>query len=321
VLRYVKQYADALLTKIGGGLTRRKARWRTCWTIRPNQTGVCMRSITLTVLRKARAIGWIGALLLLLPWPSQSIEQGADLASAFMQVVDKRLDVPPDEVRRYADLMSSQFLQAGLTALLPQYVVVVDRNPNVQALLIFWKDADGAARLIGAAPVSTGRIGEFDHFETPTGVFDHSIDNLDFRAEGTKNELGICGYGAKGMRVYDFGWQQAYKGWGDRGLGMMRLQMHATDPDILEARLGSVQSKGCIRIPATVNHFIDHYGLLDAGYEEAMLSGTTFWMLAADRTPTPWSGRYLIVVDTHRDERPFWSPAPVLPRVKPAVRK
>jgi hypothetical protein len=275
---------------------------------------------TLTVLRKMCATGWIGALLLL-PWHSQAIEQPADLASAFARMVDKRLDVPPDEVRRYADLMDSQLLQTGRTALLPQYVVVVDRNPNVQALLIFRKGADGTAQLIGAAPVSTGRTGEFDHFETPIGVFDHSVDNLDFRAEGTKNELGICGYGAKGMRVYDFGWQQAYKGWGDHGLGTMRLQMHATGPDILEARLGSVQSKGCIRIPATVNHFVDHYGLLDADYEDAMLAGKTFWMLAADRTPTPWSGRYLIVVDTQRGERPAWSPAPVLPRIRPVPAK
>lgn len=279
-----------------------------------------MWPITLTVLRKVCTTGWIGTLLLL-PWPSQAIEQAADLAGAFTQSVDKRLDIPMDEARRYADLMDSQFVQAGLTTLLPQYVVVVDRNPNVQALLIFWKGADGAAQLIGASPVSTGRIGEFDHFETPTGVFDHSTSNLDFRAEGTKNELGICGYGAKGMRVYDFGWQQAYKGWGDHELGTMRLQMHATDPDILEARLGSVQSKGCIRIPAAVNYFIDHYGLLDADYEEAMLTGKTFWMLAADRTPTPWSGRYLLIVDTHREERPSWSQAPVLPRAKPAIRK
>ncbi len=279
-----------------------------------------MMPIALTVLRRVCATGWLGALLLL-PLHSQAIEQPADLASSFTQMIDKRLDVPPDEVRRYADLMNSQFFRADLTTLLPQYVVVVDRNPNVQALLIFWKGADGAAQLIGAAPVSTGRLGEFDHFETPAGVFDHSVDNLDFRAEGTKNELGICGYGAKGMRVYDFGWQQAYKGWGDHGLGTMRLQMHATDPDLLEARLGSVQSKGCIRIPATVNHFIDHYGLLDADYEDAMLAGKTFWMLAADRTPTPWSGRYLIVVDTRREERPSWSPAPVLPRSRPASVK
>jgi hypothetical protein len=39
----------------------------------------------------------------------------------------------------------------------------------------------------------------------PLGVFEHSLDNPDFRAEGTRNEFGICGCGRKVVRVYDFG--------------------------------------------------------------------------------------------------------------------
>jgi len=112
------------------------------------------------------------------------------------------------------------------------------------------------------------------------------------------------------MRIYDFGWLNAPKGWGDRAESVMRLQMHATDPDFLERRLGSAQSKGCIRVPATFDKFIDHYGILDADYERAAAAGRRFFVLATTREPTPWSGQYLVVVDTKRDQRPSWSPSP-----------
>ena len=56
------------------------------------------------------------------------------------------------------------------------------------------------------------------------------------RARGTS--LGIRGYGVKGMRVFDFGWVTGERTWGDGGLSPMRLQLHSTDPDVLEPRLG-----------------------------------------------------------------------------------
>jgi hypothetical protein len=80
--------------------------------------------------------------------------------------------------------------------------------------------------------------------------------------------------------------------------------MHATDPALLEKKLGTPQSKGCIRIPATLNTFIDHYGILDGDYEKAMTEGMTFWVLSKTREATPWSGRFLVVVDTGRSKRP-----------------
>ena len=160
--------------------------------------------------------------------------------------------------------------------------------------------------------MSTGNPGQFEHFVTPKGVFDHIVENQDFRAEGTRNEFGILGYGNKGMRIYDLGWVQAPKGWGDGAASIMRLQMHATDPDLLEPRLGSVQSKGCIRIPATLNTFIDHYGILDANYEREMASGRKFFAILPTREPTPWSGRYVVVVDSELEQRPAWSPVPHL---------
>ena len=115
----------------------------------------------------------------------------------------------------------------------------------------------------------------------------------------------IRGYGAKGMRVFDFGWVVAARGWAP-GEQAMRLQMHATDPDRLEPRLGRRESKGCIRIPATLNRLIDHHGLLDADYEAAP-PGRPLWVLKPDRDPTPWSGRWLVVVDSGRSARPDWA--------------
>ena len=53
------------------------------------------------------------------------------------------------------------------------------------------------------------------------------------------------------------------KGGANGAMSVMRLQMHATDPDHLEQRLGTAQSKGCIRIPASLNEFIDRHGVLD----------------------------------------------------------
>jgi hypothetical protein len=232
------------------------------------------------------------------------------LSQTYQEQVDRRLTPPPEEVQRYGALALDMLSASGLAPIPAQYVAVVDRNRFVQAVFIYWVASDAAPVLIGASPVSTGRVGQFDHFETPIGVFEHTPKNPDFRAEGTKNKLGIRGYGSKDMRVFDFGWQLALRGWGDGETSEMRLQMHATDPDLLEKRLGSVQSKGCIRIPATLDRWLDHFGVLDAEYESSTAPGPRLWVLSPDREPVPEAGRYLIVVDTARSARPDWSPAP-----------
>jgi hypothetical protein len=158
--------------------------------------------------------------------------------------------------------------------------------------------------------VSTGLPGRYEHFTTPLGVFDHSMANPDFRAEGTKNKQGFRGYGRKGMRVYDFGWVEAPRGWGSGAMGKLRLQMHATDPELAAPKLGTAQSEGCIRIPATLNTFIDRHGLLDEDYDRQSESGIHLWVLRSDRIPVSAPGRYLIVVDSNLQQRPKWSPLP-----------
>ncbi len=65
-----------------------------------------------------------------------------------------------------------------------------------------------------------------------------------------------------------------------------------------------------MRIPASLNVFLDHYGILDAEYEALAESGQSLWVLHSDRQVTPWAGRYIVVVDSERKTRPSWSPAP-----------
>ena len=239
------------------------------------------------------------------------------LAAEFLRDVTPRLLMPPDETTAYAAHLQKALDAAQVTLAVPQFIVLVDRSPNVQAALLYWGSAGQGWGLVGAAPVSTGLPGRYEHFLTPLGVFDHSMENPDFRAEGTKNKLGFRGYGIKGRRIYDFGWVESPRGWGNGAMGKLRLQMHSTDPVLAEPRLGTAQSEGCVRIPAMLNEFIDRHGLLDEDYARALAEGDHLWVLRKDRTPTPSPGRYLVVVDTGRQERPAWAPLPVANQAKP----
>lgn len=185
----------------------------------------------------------------------------------------------------------------------PQLLVVVDRNPRVQGLAVVMAAPDSDWKVVGAARVSTGSTGRFDHYVTPRGVFHVTDAILGFRAEGTQNENGIRGLGAKGLRVWDFGWQRARKGWpeavGKPDSTPIRLMMHATDPDKLEQRIGQPASQGCIRVPTALNRFLDLHGVLDAEYERVAATDIRFRaLLLPDRTPSPLAGNTLVVVDS-----------------------
>lgn len=270
------------------------------------------------MLPNTRIAGWTLALLASIAAVPAALLSPDEMARRYAAEVDRRLDVPAAEVQRYGELAEQAFARAAIAASSPQYVVLVDRDPQVQALLLLWRSAQGAYQLVGASPVSTGRPGTFDHFETPAGVFEHTPANPDFRAEGTFNDNGIRGYGSRGMRVFDFGWQRARKGWGDGAAMEMRLQLHATDPDALEPRLGTAQSKGCVRVPTKLNLLLDRYGVLDAEYERVQRETQKLWVLRQDRQPVPDAGRYLVIVESGRSERPEWSPAPDLRHVRPS---
>ena len=251
------------------------------------------------------------------PAGARLTEVMGDTAALFACEVDTRLAVPEEERVIYGTRMLQSLVAAGVDITVPQHVLVVDRNPNVQAAFLYRITPGGGTAFSGAVPVSTGQPGTFEHFATPVGVFAHSLDSPDFRAEGTRNENGIRGYGAEGRRVFDFGWVDAPKGWGDHGESVMRLQVHATDPDLLEPQLGRPRSKGCIRIPASLDEFLDRRGILDRDYVAARESGATLWVLREDQEVTRWPGRYLVVVDSLAASRPAWAVPPRRRQARP----
>jgi hypothetical protein len=75
--------------------------------------------------------------------------------------------------------------------------------------------------------------------------------------------------------------------------------MHATDPDQVEQRLGRPASQGRVRIPATMNRFLDLYGVLDADYERAARDDVGVRsVLLPEREPSPLAGNVMIVVNS-----------------------
>jgi hypothetical protein len=241
----------------------------------------------------------------------------ANWRTQFYREVDNKLDVPLAQQQEVFTRVQQALADADLGTLGEQALVVIDRSPQVQAAFVLLRSPDKGWQWLGATPVSTGRPGGFEHFYSPLGVFLHTPDNPDFRSAGTYNSNHIRGYGERGKRVFDFGWQLAERGWGAGGSSKMRLAMHATDPERLAQRLGTVASEGCIRIPATLNRFLDTHGVLDADYEALATTGQAPRILLADRQPLPWPGRYLVIIDSQTSERPAWSPVaqqPAAPR-------
>lgn len=214
----------------------------------------------------------------------------------------KRFTTYTPEIRqRFIRLARAAIASTNTPIDRPQILMVVDRNPKVQRLcFVLAMPGNADWETLGGTPVSTGQAGRKFYYITPTGVFINTPDRLGYRALGTKNENGIRGIGAKGMRVWDMGWHNAVKGWRpDRETGDIRLEIHATDPDFLEQRLGHTASEGCIRIPATMNIFMDKNGLLDVQYEQAAsYDGRFRALLPKDRTPSPIAGDALVVVDS-----------------------
>jgi len=234
--------------------------------------------------------------------PNDLPEEAAALRAAMAQEV---AGVVVPSHRLTAEIAARAVTMLGMTGTSidkPQLAIVVDRNPAVERLyLMLARPGDGAAwRAIGSVHVSTGQAGRKDYYITPLGVFPHTDAILDFRALGTYNEHHVRGLGVAGMRVWDFGWQWAKKGWHTDGEGGdIRLMMHATDPVLLEGRLGRPASEGCVRLSSSMNRFLDHHGVLDADDEVRAVQDVRYRaLLAPDRTPTPLAGRLLIVIDT-----------------------
>ena len=236
----------------------------------------------------------------LVPSPVAVEAEAGRLHAILMREVPHLTALGPAQEKGLVGRVWSALQAAGQAVDHPQLVVAVDRNPRVQEISILLARPAGPWEVIGTTHASTGQAGRFDHYITPTGIFLHTDAILDYRAEGTFNENHIRGYGLKGMRVWDFGWQDAAKGWReDRERGPMRLLMHATDPDVLERRIGRPASQGCVRIPAALNRFLDRHGVLDADYERVAKDDIRYRaLLAPDRMPSPLAGHMLVVINS-----------------------
>lgn len=218
----------------------------------------------------------------------------------------RRLDLLTAPGQAYRDAVRADALgklrEAGADLSFSQYFVYADRNPGAQLLILAFYDA-AAERvvLLGADFISSGKLrpGE-DSFITPLGVFENLPENWGFRAQGSKNSKGWRGLGARGSRVWDFGYQQAPRQF-RQGVydSQMRLLMHATDPDLGEPRLGGPDSKGCVRVSAAANAFLDRRSILDRHYEQIARTDKErdLWLLRPDRAPVSLPGSYLVVGD------------------------
>ena len=224
----------------------------------------------------------------------------ARLRLALAREVPHLIRDKPAQAAEWIALARAQLAAGGDRIERAQLLVAVDRNPRVQQMRILLARPDGPWEDLGGTKVSTGQAHRVGYFITPRGVFKHTDVILDWRAEGTFNENHIRGLGLKGMRVWDFGWQQARRGWGNvPERDDIVLLLHATDPAYLEPRLGHPASKGCVRIPAAMNRFLDRHGVLDREYEIAAASDIRFRaLLLPDRTPTPLAGERMVVFDS-----------------------
>jgi hypothetical protein len=240
------------------------------------------------------------------PSPSVDLEgEAAGLRAALTREVPGAVVDAPAEGQAWIALSRVAVAASNQSIDRAQILVVVDRNPGVQQLRLVLARSDAPWQDLGGGKVSTGESDRRGYYVTPTGVFPHTDLILDWRAAGTFNAQHIRGLGRKGMRVWDFGWQEAARGWGTQEQGEIRLLMHATDPDYLEQRLGHPASKGCVRIPDAMNRFLDRHGILDADYARAAPLDRRFAaLLLPDRAPTPLAGDMLVVIDSADQTRP-----------------
>ncbi|MHC1788826.1 MAG: hypothetical protein AB9867_04860 [Solidesulfovibrio sp.] len=229
------------------------------------------------------------------------------LARFGKQYGKRRLDLLAAPDSTYRDTVRADALDrlkaAGADLSRSQYFVYTDRNPATQLLILAFYDAPAQrVVLLGGDFISSGKLRpREDSFITPVGVFEHLPENWGYRAEGSKNSKGWRGLGARGSRVWDFGYQQAPRQF-RQGVydSQMRLLMHATDPDQGEPRLGDPDSKGCVRVSAAANAFLDRRSILDRHYEQIAAADKErdMWLLRRDRSPVSLPGSYLVIGDS-----------------------
>jgi hypothetical protein len=206
-----------------------------------------------------------------------------DLAQRFEAAVTQKLQVPKNESWIYASLAEAELANHRDISPDPQYVLVVDSSPAVQAAFLFWRLLPGRYELIGASPASTGSPLRPGCLETPCGVF----------PQASVSDAGR----AFAARVYDFGTQRARMAPGG-SFAPLHLQARAA-LGRHRALLGTAQSDGRVLLPPSLVAFLDMHGVLDARRGAMTTAGDI----------VPFAGQYLVVVDSERDERPEWAAA------------
>ncbi|MDD5197378.1 MAG: hypothetical protein PHN60_00795 [Candidatus Gracilibacteria bacterium] len=194
-----------------------------------------------------------------------------------------------------------------------QILLYSDVSKNGQNLSIWLlEETKGNERIysfIGASKISSGypdpkprKPANETKFATGTGVYTTNPNitgAIGYRAEGTKNKNGIRGFGERGNRVYDVGPMKTKRAWNGENMEI-RFMIHSTDP-MLEAKFGSQASQGCLRIPKTINRFLEYSGALDAGYDSAIerskgaIRVNALGLLGRNPRFSPISGSLLVI--------------------------
>jgi hypothetical protein len=233
----------------------------------------------------------LGAMTAFLPLSAfaTAIYTPHELREAYRKQVRQSLHVPQDEVRLYGGISELQLFGDGRELLAPQYVLVIDRNAHVQAAFLFWRLVAGSYELIGASPVSTSaaasgpvteQLGLFEAGAALGGV------ECDRRLSSACRTRGIHDPGGHHVRH------------GSAATRALWLRVRGADREA-ERHLGRPCAEDCIVLPASLIRFLDGYGVLSDGTDRPQ------------RHVLPYRGRYLLLVDSERDERPSWSPPPV----------
>ena len=174
-------------------------------------------------------------------------EPAVEFAGRYAHEVDRRLSLPPAEAQSYAARLFDALATAGYRE--PQFAVMVDRSPMVQAVFVYWGSPDQGmvarrrlagldrpARRVRALRDAAGRIRALA-----------GESGFSRRRHAQQERHPRLRHGRDARLRFRLG--AAPRTWGARGPGVMRLQMHATDKELLEPLLGVRHSKGCIRIP------------------------------------------------------------------------
>ena len=88
------------------------------------------------------------------------------LAKEFSVSVSPYLKVPEPVSIEYASRLDGAFKGTNIWLSNQQFVLLVDRNPNIQAAFLYLGSQQDGWSLLGVAPISSGLPGTFEHFLT-----------------------------------------------------------------------------------------------------------------------------------------------------------